>query len=512
MAINWLFGARFFEPSECSAVTAPNFDILEGKATTASTAMEKEIAAGGKHLTVSRENGQHNTVPSGQFHATPERGKPSKERPDFMRRSPSENVLLKYNPSPLMKSKQSHEISSEKCLTFSGANEQHNTIPLGQSHTIPKRSKSTKERPEFMHRSPSEGVLVKYIPSPPMKSKPSHETSREKHLTFLGANEQQVSDPSGQYRTTQNGGKLSEERPDFMQRSHRPRQECLMKYSPSPPMKAKRFHETSCSDGKMPRFSTHKGRKLVSHSSSAPLPRRSPSKASPSFTYPSPRKPNSAPSEMNSAFCWPLSGEKHVHVQSNRRGKSRLSTLEELNKRQEDGIGNLLKHSNGGGLLWRRKMKNDQWGPSEASHRNGETSFSGQTKDEGKHKVTNMGQNLSYQQSSDFKGEEGQNAPLTKPKLHHKREPDAQEQTGNNDVTPVSEDGKLNVAKYVAMRKSSPDSFVAQLIANSKTLTLYDSVESPTLQERKKRARALRKERGYRGESSISSKGSSHSA
>ena len=46
------------------------------------------------------------------------------------------------------------------------------------------------------------------------------------------------------------------------------------------------------------------------------------------------------------------------------------------------------------------------------------------------------------------------------------------------------------------MSSSSPDSVVAQLIANSKELTLFDSTESPSLQERKKRARAIRKKNG----------------
>ena len=60
---------------------------------------------------------------------------------------------------------------------------------------------------------------------------------------------------------------------------------------------------------------------------------------------------------------------------------------------------------------------------------------------------------------------------------------DVEEHFGNNDATAIINDDKLNVAKYVhdMMRTSSPDSFVAQ-----KNLTLYDSIESPSLQERKK--------------------------
>ena len=45
----------------------------------------------------------------------------------------------------------------------------------------------------------------------------------------------------------------------------------------------------------------------------------------------------------------------------------------------------------------------------------------------------------------------------------------------------------------IGPRPFSPDSLVAQLIANSKKLTLDDSIESPALQQRKKLARASQK-------------------
>ena len=48
---------------------------------------------------------------------------------------------------------------------------------------------------------------------------------------------------------------------------------------------------------------------------------------------------------------------------------------------------------------------------------------------------------------------------------------------------------KLNASNGIGQRSFSPDSFVAQLIANTEKLILNDSIESPTLQERKKLAR-----------------------
>lgn len=45
----------------------------------------------------------------------------------------------------------------------------------------------------------------------------------------------------------------------------------------------------------------------------------------------------------------------------------------------------------------------------------------------------------------------------------------------------------------IGPRAFSPDSLVAQLIANSEKLTLNDSIESPALQQRKKLARASQK-------------------
>ena len=87
-------------------------------------------------------------------------------------------------------------------------------------------------------------------------------------------------------------------------------------------------------------------------------------------------------------------------------------------------------------------------------------------------------------------------AALQAPKVlnHAQKSVDVQ----NTGLTPSFAEGELNVPKYVhsVMSRSSPDSVVAQLIANSKELTLYDSTESPALQERKKRTRTIRKKNG----------------
>lgn len=74
----------------------------------------------------------------------------------------------------------------------------------------------------------------------------------------------------------------------------------------------------------------------------------------------------------------------------------------------------------------------------------------------------------------------------------------AQERQNDTNLNPSNRENNLNVAKFVRdmVRNSSPDSFVSQLISASKRLTLYDSVESPSLKERKKKARYLSKKNG----------------
>ena len=74
----------------------------------------------------------------------------------------------------------------------------------------------------------------------------------------------------------------------------------------------------------------------------------------------------------------------------------------------------------------------------------------------------------------------------------------AQERQSNTNLNPTNRENNLNVAKFVRdmVRNSSPDSFVSQLISASKRLTLYDSVESPSLKEQKKKARSVSKKNG----------------
>ena len=74
----------------------------------------------------------------------------------------------------------------------------------------------------------------------------------------------------------------------------------------------------------------------------------------------------------------------------------------------------------------------------------------------------------------------------------------AQERQNNTNLNPTNRENNLNVPKFVRdmVWNSSPDSFVSQLISASKRLTLYDSVESPSLKERKKKARSVSKKNG----------------
>ena len=64
----------------------------------------------------------------------------------------------------------------------------------------------------------------------------------------------------------------------------------------------------------------------------------------------------------------------------------------------------------------------------------------------------------------------------------------------SSNVTVISEnESKHDMPNGIGQRNISPVSFVSQLIADSQKLTLNDSVESPSLKEKKKLARILRK-------------------
>lgn len=362
-------------------------------------------------------------------------------------------------------------------------------------------------------------------------------------------------------------------------------EEPVMKYIPRPPMKSQEPQELmSASVG------TYRGKKNLSHTSSAPSPFRSPTRISSSLASSSPRKLNSAPGQMLSAFRWPAILGQIDHEKSCIEPQSVQSSLcgmsgklvdnevgqphslplicrpesakkshanpayKEWHKGQEDepkkrtSVMERCKDASGLPPKHILVMKADQRRSDSASQQRDSKmpnvkEVSGR---ETKKAVNNdkvllcdrRGKKLaclSISAPSPRRPSSGtsptrafpsprtaNSAPVQKlsafqwPVIEEQTEfdstlqspkvlsrvlektmnlqglagsADVVEYRSNNDVATIFED-KLKVSRYVhdKIRRSSPDSFVAQLIANSKHLTLYDSVESPTLQERKKKA------------------------
>ena len=191
---------------------------------------------------------------------------------------------------------------------------------------------------------------------------------------------------------------------------------------------------------------------------SAPLQRQSP-KTSSNRASPSPGKAYSAPAKMSSAFHWPTIQKQSGFGQGQNRTKTRRMRLQGTKS-----IGPDLSTN----------------GPSRSNRTD----------------CYVLDENYSENVFDQLTPTAGSQAP--KVVNNAQKTLDCQNVLGTAGLTPTFAEGELNVPKYVhnVMSRSSPDSVVAQLIANSKELTLYDSTESPSLQERKKRARAIRKKTG----------------
>ena len=198
--------------------------------------------------------------------------------------------------------------------------------------------------------------------------------------------------------------------------------------------------------------------RLVCLTRSVPLPRQSP-KTSPNRASPSPGKAYSAPAKMSSAFHWPTIQEQSGFGQGQNRSQTRRMRLHGTKS----------------------------FGPDLST--NGESSSN-------RADCYVLDENCSEDVFDHLAPTAGSQA--TKVVNHAQKTNDFQNEFGTAGFTPTFVEGEMNVPKYVhnVMSRSSPDSVVAQLIANSKELTLYDSTESPSLQERKKRARAIRKKNG----------------
>ena len=221
---------------------------------------------------------------------------------------------------------------------------------------------------------------------------------------------------------------------------------------------------------------------IVCSTKSAPSPRRSPSKTSPSFASPPPRKPSSAPVQMTPAFQWPVIQERIDQVQR---------TCNPSHARSR-----IIRHKNHGPAQKTRVrfLKTESDGAEPTPLGEARSSRKDQSVEE-----------ECFEEVFDLPRADSQ-TPIMVKHLQHEtinRQPingtaDVEDQHGATDVSSSFVKEKPNVPKYVhdMKQRSSPDSFVALLIANSKNLTLFDSLESPTLQERKKKARALGKKFG----------------
>ena len=202
-----------------------------------------------------------------------------------------------------------------------------------------------------------------------------------------------------------------------------------------------------------------RSRGLVCLTRSVPLPRQSP-KTSPNRASPSPAKAYSAPVKMSPAFHWPSIQEQCVFGQGQNRSQTRRMRLQGTKS----------------------------FGP--------DLSTNGESRSNRTH-CSVLDEDYSedvFDQLTPTVGSQAQ-----KVVNHAQKTMDFQNEFGTAGFTPTFAEGEINsVPKYVnnVMSRSSPDSVVAQLIANSKELTLYDSTESPSLQERKKRIRAIRKKTG----------------
>ena len=209
-----------------------------------------------------------------------------------------------------------------------------------------------------------------------------------------------------------------------------------------------------------------------SRANSAPLPvllpgrtspsRISPSRISPSRLSPSPRTPFSAPAQMLSSFQWPSIPE-HQGSPDHSSNFVNVSDPEQTESRINTGKQN--------GDIREVFSKTEDTDPEEL-HEQRECNF-----DKG------------------FKL-----PPIPSPQT-------PQAVTGSPQKASVQE--KIHIDSFwaeenwtesihdlknsIGPRTFSPDSLLAQLIANSEKLTLNDSIESPALQQRKKLARASQK-------------------
>lgn len=215
---------------------------------------------------------------------------------------------------------------------------------------------------------------------------------------------------------------------------------------------------------------------------SAPLAALSPSRISPSRVSPSIRTPYSAPPQMLSSFQWPsIPGHQgHPNYNSN--------FVDVSDAKQTESRVNTGKQNRD---VRKRFSKTENEGPKEL-HEQREYSLEPKDVDDVFELPTIISSRAQQAVSRSPQKAAGQG------KIHSKDTIDSFRterwtKSWTESWTENWTESKQNMTNGIGPRTFSPDSFVAQLIANSKNLTLNDSIESPTLQERKKLARTLQK-------------------
>lgn len=196
--------------------------------------------------------------------------------------------------------------------------------------------------------------------------------------------------------------------------------------------------------------------------------RKSPSQMSPSRMSPSPRTPYSAPAQMlESSFQWPPIPEHQGPPYYNNNSadvldpgqtEAKLNAVEK-NRNKREGFS---------------KTKNS--GPEELQEQL-ECDFETKVVD----KVFELPPILASQTQQAVSGTPQKVAGQEKIPIDSSRTEESWTES------------KQDLKHGIGPRTFSPDSLVAQLIANSKALTLNDSIESPALQQRKKLARTSQK-------------------
>ena len=197
--------------------------------------------------------------------------------------------------------------------------------------------------------------------------------------------------------------------------------------------------------------------------------RVSPSQMSLSQMSPSPRTPDSAPAQMLSSFQWPpIPEHQGPHCYNNNSAAADVFDPEQTEAKLNADKKNRNKRE--------VFSKTENSGPEELQQQL-ECDFESKVVD----KVFELPPILASRTQRAVSGSPQKVAGQEKIHIDSSRTEESWAES------------KQDLKDGIGPRTFSPDSLVAQLIANSKTLTLNDSIESPALQQRKKLSRTSQK-------------------